>query len=192
MERGGPAGAVQAWWTSPVPGGRHPQRPRQGQGAGPCAKTLEQSQARGCSRRLESARAIKYTQFYEVELDKKRATLTHEGIEAAQTRGGRSGSFYVGENVDIPHLLGERRFVRTRCTSATATTWSRRMRTVTLGVDHRRPEHRAQDDRPAVVGWSAPGPLRRRKAFRSSRKPRPWPRSPSRTTSSSLRQASPA
>ena len=63
--------------------------------------------------RLESARADlptleverdRYTQFYEVELDKKRATLTHEGIEEAQREAG-VGSFYVGDNIDLPHLL---------------------------------------------------------------------------------------
>ena len=52
---------------------------------------------------LEVARD-KFTQFYEVELDKKRATLTHQGIEEAQRSAG-IGSFYVGDNVDMPHLL---------------------------------------------------------------------------------------
>ena len=45
-----------------------------------------------------------YVQFYEIELDKKRATLTHEGIAEAQKEAG-IGSFYVGENMDVPHLL---------------------------------------------------------------------------------------
>jgi len=44
------------------------------------------------------------TQYYEVELDKKRATLTHDGIDEAQKTAG-IGSFYVGDNIDIPHLL---------------------------------------------------------------------------------------
>ncbi|MCH2136642.1 MAG: preprotein translocase subunit SecA [Phycisphaerales bacterium] len=52
---------------------------------------------------LEAVRD-EHTQFYEVELDKKRATLTHEGIAEAQTESGL-GSFYVGENLDMPHLL---------------------------------------------------------------------------------------
>jgi preprotein translocase subunit SecA len=43
-------------------------------------------------------------QYYEVEHDKKRATLTSDGIAEAQ-REARIGSFYVGENVDMPHLL---------------------------------------------------------------------------------------
>ncbi len=46
----------------------------------------------------------KFTQFYEVELDKKKATLTHDGITEAQ-RSASVGSFYVGDNVDLPHLL---------------------------------------------------------------------------------------
>ena len=45
-----------------------------------------------------------FTQYYEIELDKKRATLTHEGVAEAQKEAG-IGSFYVGENMDVPHLL---------------------------------------------------------------------------------------
>ena len=45
-----------------------------------------------------------YTQFFELELDKKKATLTHEGIAEAQNEAG-IGSFYVGQNMDVPHLL---------------------------------------------------------------------------------------
>ena len=52
---------------------------------------------------LELARD-RFTRYYEVELDKKRATLTHEGIEEAQ-RTAAIGSFYVGDNIDMPHLL---------------------------------------------------------------------------------------
>jgi preprotein translocase subunit SecA len=46
----------------------------------------------------------RFTQYYELELDKKRATLTHDGIEEAQ-REAKIGSFYVGDNMDMPHLL---------------------------------------------------------------------------------------
>jgi len=46
----------------------------------------------------------RHSQYYEVELDKKRATLTHEGIAEAQRESGL-GSFYVGDNIDLPHLL---------------------------------------------------------------------------------------
>ena len=52
---------------------------------------------------LEAARD-RHTQYYEVELDKKKATITHDGIAEAQRIAG-VGSFYVGENIDIPHLL---------------------------------------------------------------------------------------
>mgnify|MGYP000252018639 CR=1 FL=1 len=53
--------------------------------------------------RVEAERD-KYTQYYEVELDKKKASLTHDGIAEAQ-RKASLGSFYVGENIDLPHLL---------------------------------------------------------------------------------------
>lgn len=53
--------------------------------------------------RLEGERD-RFTRYYEVELDKKKATLTHEGIEEAQRRSN-VGSFYVGDNIDLPHLL---------------------------------------------------------------------------------------
>ncbi|HMN97336.1 MAG TPA: preprotein translocase subunit SecA [Phycisphaerales bacterium] len=53
--------------------------------------------------RLEAARD-RFIQYYEVELDKKKAMLTHEGIAEAQRKAGL-GSFYVGENIDLPHLL---------------------------------------------------------------------------------------
>jgi preprotein translocase subunit SecA len=45
-----------------------------------------------------------HTQYYELELDRKQAHLTHEGITEAQRVAG-VGSFYVDENMDIPHLL---------------------------------------------------------------------------------------
>ncbi|QDU33718.1 preprotein translocase subunit SecA [Poriferisphaera corsica] len=45
-----------------------------------------------------------FTQYYEVEIDKKAVHLTHEGIAEAQKEAG-VGSFYVGQNMDFPHLL---------------------------------------------------------------------------------------
>ena len=53
--------------------------------------------------KLESERD-RHTQYYEIELDKKKATITDEGIAEAQ-RKSNIGSFYVGENIDMPHLL---------------------------------------------------------------------------------------
>jgi len=43
-------------------------------------------------------------QYYEAELDRKSVHPTHEGIAAAQEEAG-VGSFYVGNNMEWPHLL---------------------------------------------------------------------------------------
>jgi len=55
------------------------------------------------------ARRDRFPQFYEVELDKKQASLTHQGVEEAQRFAKRLdasiGSFYVGDNIDLPHLV---------------------------------------------------------------------------------------
>jgi len=64
-------------------------------------KALQDARAR--LPQLEATRD-RHTQFYEVELDKKKAVLTHDGIGEAQKIAG-VGSFYVGENIDMPHLL---------------------------------------------------------------------------------------
>ena len=45
-----------------------------------------------------------HTQFYEVQMDRKQCHLTHEGISEAQRAAG-IGSFYVDQNMDVPHLL---------------------------------------------------------------------------------------
>ncbi len=60
-------------------------------------QTLEQLPA------LEDERD-KHTQYYEVEMERKAAHLTHEGIAEAQKKAN-IGSFYVGNNMDFPHLL---------------------------------------------------------------------------------------
>jgi len=52
---------------------------------------------------LEQKKAT-VTQYYEVELDRKSVHLTHEGIAAAQEEAG-VGSFYVGNNMEWPHLM---------------------------------------------------------------------------------------
>ena len=52
---------------------------------------------------LDAARD-QQTQYYEVEMDRKAAHLTHDGVAEAQRAAG-IGSFYVGENIDVPHLL---------------------------------------------------------------------------------------
>jgi preprotein translocase subunit SecA len=46
----------------------------------------------------------KHVQYFEVKLERKQAHLTHEGTAEAQRVAG-IGSFYVGENIDMPHLL---------------------------------------------------------------------------------------
>ncbi len=46
------------------------------------------------------------TKHYEIELDHKSAHLTHEGVGAAQEIAG-VGSFYVGANMDWPHLMDQ-------------------------------------------------------------------------------------
>jgi preprotein translocase subunit SecA len=63
-------------------------------------------------RRAEAERALAEaekrkegtTQYYEVELDRKSVHLTHEGVAAAQDIAG-VGSFYVGNNIEWPHLM---------------------------------------------------------------------------------------
>ena len=55
------------------------------------------------------ARRDRFQQFYEVELDKKTSALTHDGVEEAQKAAKKIdpsiGSFYVGDNIDLPHLV---------------------------------------------------------------------------------------
>ncbi len=50
------------------------------------------------------AQRDQHTQYYEVEREKKASHLTHEGVAEAQ-KVANIGSFYVGGNVDFPHLL---------------------------------------------------------------------------------------
>ncbi len=46
----------------------------------------------------------KFTQYYEVEMERKAAHLTHHGVMEAQKKAN-IGSFYVGDNIDMPHLV---------------------------------------------------------------------------------------
>ncbi|MFB3893101.1 MAG: preprotein translocase subunit SecA [Phycisphaerae bacterium] len=50
------------------------------------------------------ARLAQEVKHYEIELDKRAAHLTHEGVQAAQDIAG-VGSFYVGANMEWPHLM---------------------------------------------------------------------------------------
>ncbi len=68
----------------------------------------EKARQRKAQAEQELARAEeelkRHTQYYEVELDRKSVHLTHEGIAAAQDAAG-VGSFYVGNNMEWPHLM---------------------------------------------------------------------------------------
>jgi preprotein translocase subunit SecA len=50
------------------------------------------------------ARLEQATQYYEVEVDRKSAHMTHEGVGAAQEIAG-IGSFFTGSNMEWPHLI---------------------------------------------------------------------------------------
>jgi preprotein translocase subunit SecA len=52
---------------------------------------------------LEAARD-QHKQYFEVKMERKSAHLTHEGVTEAQRVAG-IGSFYVDQNIDVPHLL---------------------------------------------------------------------------------------
>jgi len=45
-----------------------------------------------------------FTRYYEAEKEKRTVHVTHDGVAEAQ-RKAEIGSFYVGQNVDMPHLL---------------------------------------------------------------------------------------
>ena len=64
-------------------------------------KAIEDIEAQ--SEELEAKLATKI-QYYEVEYDRHSVQLTHEGIGAAQDIAG-VGSFYVGSNMEWPHLM---------------------------------------------------------------------------------------
>jgi preprotein translocase subunit SecA len=75
------------------------------------ADTKNEKEAAGrrqeeAEKKLEDAekKKVGLTQYYEVELDRKSVHLTHEGIAAAQEAAG-VGSFYVGGNMEWPHLM---------------------------------------------------------------------------------------
>jgi preprotein translocase subunit SecA len=63
----------------------------------------ELKQARAELPAIEAEKA-KLQQYYEVQLDRKSCHLTHDGVAEAQ-RAAAVGSFYVDQNMDLPHLL---------------------------------------------------------------------------------------
>jgi preprotein translocase subunit SecA len=52
----------------------------------------------------DEAAAIQHIQYYVVERDRKSAHMTHHGVTAAQEEAN-IGSFYVGANMEWPHLI---------------------------------------------------------------------------------------
>jgi preprotein translocase subunit SecA len=80
---------------------------------GDIRQTREKSEVPALQKKLKDAEAAlpeleskrdQNIQYYELEMDRKSAHLTHDGIAEAQKMAG-VGSFYVDENMDIPHLL---------------------------------------------------------------------------------------
>ncbi|MCP4593601.1 MAG: hypothetical protein GY842_22930 [bacterium] len=52
----------------------------------------------------EEAEAIGHVQLFNVQLERKASHLTHDGVALAQEEAG-IGSFYMGQNMDRPHLI---------------------------------------------------------------------------------------
>ncbi len=52
----------------------------------------------------EEAEALAHKQYYIVQRDRKAVQITHDGVDAAQEEAG-IGSFYVGANMERPHLI---------------------------------------------------------------------------------------
>jgi preprotein translocase subunit SecA len=50
------------------------------------------------------AEKTKHVQYYETHLERRAVHITHAGVAEAQ-RVANIGSFYVGQNMDVPHLL---------------------------------------------------------------------------------------
>ncbi len=80
---------------------------------GDIRQTRDKSEVPSLQKKLKDAQAAlpeleskrdRNIQYYELEMDRKSAHLTHDGIAEAQKMAG-VGSFYVDENMDIPHLL---------------------------------------------------------------------------------------
>ena len=52
----------------------------------------------------EEAESIGHKQYFIVQLERKAVQITHDGVDAAQEEA-KIGSFYVGANMDRPHLI---------------------------------------------------------------------------------------
>ncbi len=64
-------------------------------------KKLQQTRTQLAEAEDTLAREVKH---YEIEIDRKSVHMTHEGVGVAQDTAG-VGSFYVGANMDWPHLM---------------------------------------------------------------------------------------
>ncbi len=80
---------------------------------GDIRQTRDKSQIPAIQKQLETAKTElpslergrdQHTQYFEVKDERKQTHLTHEGVSEAQ-RTAQVGSFYVDENIDLPHLL---------------------------------------------------------------------------------------
>jgi len=67
------------------------------------AKDLEAEEAKLAQAENALAQQVGY---FKVELDRKSVSMTHEGVQAAQDIAG-VGSFYVGANMEWPHLMDQ-------------------------------------------------------------------------------------
>jgi len=80
---------------------------------GDIRQTRDKAQVPGLQQQLEESKRelprieadrSKHTQYFEVHLERKSVHLTHQGVTEAQRAAG-IGSFYVDQNMDVPHLL---------------------------------------------------------------------------------------
>ena len=98
------------------------------------------------------------TQYYEVELDRKsRNHLTHEGIAAAQDFAGVGSFFYLGDNVEWPHLMEQAMRAHVVYERDKDYVVERAKRSGEDGGDHRRRIHWPQNGRAAVERGAASG-----------------------------------
>ncbi|MBS0195359.1 MAG: preprotein translocase subunit SecA [Planctomycetes bacterium] len=80
---------------------------------GDMRQTRDKSAIPAMQKQMEEAKAQlpglerdrdRHAQYFEIKEERKSAHLTHEGVSEAQ-RVAQIGSFYIEENIDVPHLL---------------------------------------------------------------------------------------
>ena len=98
----------------------------------------------------EEAEAIGHVQYYVVQRERKSVQITHQGVDSAQEEA-KIGSFYVGQNMDRPHLIENA--LRARVVYERDKEYVVQKRR----GHHRRRVHRPPDARAPVVRRSAPG-----------------------------------